>query len=377
MHMSWSVQIFRLVSSRTDSGLFCGKDQLTLGGQPLLIRTDLGLSPLPLGNLQQVFDAAYGVDTAIDAVSRLPCLQSIARALDASDLSYAAMLSLMLRLPEIDTSGMLRLRQMDGTPIGKYDDNEDRDQRGRWTSGGGQSSPAASKPVPSKIPANTATAQGIATPSTGRWPDKRRENPNIVPAQVGLPIPFPPLIPGGSFGSPKPKDDGFIFPPFTTPQSGTGQAVNDKATIDARTANDNKPRTCPDPSFEASSIGRTPGQLLYQSQISGLATGMGVRLNGVDFDGCRESDGTMLEAKTTGPWFFRVPDFVFRGFDEYKDVISQAFRQMYAAGSRKIEWHFSNPRVADFWEREFTRLNYRITVKYTPFIPATVKLFTV
>ena len=76
---------------------------------------------------------------------------------------------------------------------------------------------------------------------------------------------------------------------------------------------------------------------------------MGVRLNGVAFDGCRESDGTMLEAKTTGPWFFMVPDFVFRNFDEYTEIVSQAFRQIYASGSRKIEWHFSDPRVADFW----------------------------
>jgi hypothetical protein len=123
------------------------------------------------------------------------------------------------------------------------------------------------------------------------------------------------------------------------------------------------------------SVGRTPGQLLYQAQISGLATGMGVRLNGVDFDGCRESDGTMLDATVTGPWFLSLPDFVFRTLDEYKETIDQAFRQMYAAGSRKIEWHFSNQRAAEFWKGEFADLGYKITVKYTPFIPATVKVF--
>jgi hypothetical protein len=285
------------------------------------------------------------------------------------------MLSLMLRLPEIDPNGMSRLRQMSGAFVGKYDEDEPRDRQGRWTSGGGENSPVASKPVPSKVPANTAIAQRLATHSTGRWPDKHRENPDIVPAQIALPIPFPPLIPGGSLGPPKPKDD-FIFPPTSAPQTGAEQGANDNATTDARAATDNKTRACPNPSFEVDSIGRTPGQLLYQSQISGLATGMGVKLNGVDFDGCRESDGTMLEAKTTGPWFFRVPDFVFRGFDEYTGIINQAFRQMYAAGSRKLEWHFSDPRVADFWKREFARLDYRITVKYTPFIPAIVKIFT-
>jgi hypothetical protein len=285
------------------------------------------------------------------------------------------MLSLMLRMPEIDPNGMLRLRQMNGTSVEKYDDNEDRDQLGRWTSGGGQNSPAASKPMPSRASANTGTAPGTATPPTGRWPDKRRENPNIVPAQIGLPIPFPPLFPGGTLGSPKPRDDDSIFPPFTNPQTSTGQAANDTATTDARTANDNEPRACPDPSFEVTSIGRTPGQLLYQAQISGLATGMGVRLNGVDFDGCRQSDGTMLDATVTGPWFLKLPDSVFRKLAEYKETINQAFRQMYAAGNRKIEWHFSNQRAAKFWEGEFAELGYKITVKYTPFIPATIKVF--
>jgi hypothetical protein len=46
---------------------------------------------------------------------------------------------------------------------------------------------------------------------------------------------------------------------------------------------------------------------------------------------------------------------------------------MEAAGSRKLEWHFSDPRVAEFWRNEFTRLDYRITVRYTPFTPATIK----
>jgi len=105
---------------------------------------------------------------------------------------------------------------------------------------------------------------------------------------------------------------------------------------------------------------------------------MGVKLNDVEFDGCRESDGTMLEAKTTSPWFFEVPDFVFRNFDEYTKITNQAFRQTYAARSRKIEWHFSDPRVAAFWKDEFARLDFnKITVKYTPFAPAVVKILYV
>jgi hypothetical protein len=100
---------------------------------------------------------------------------------------------------------------------------------------------------------------------------------------------------------------------------------------------------------------------------------MGVNLNGVQFDGCRESDGTMLEAKNISPWFVDIPGSIFRTFSAYRDIIEQAGRQIIASGSRKIEWHFSDPRVAEFWRREFARLNFKITVRYTPMAPAIVK----
>jgi hypothetical protein len=38
----------------------------------------------------------------------------------------------------------------------------------------------------------------------------------------------------------------------------------------------------------------------YQEQISRLPRGFEVKLNGVRFDGCREGDGTMPEAKGPG-----------------------------------------------------------------------------
>jgi hypothetical protein len=352
--MSWSVQTFKLASNQTDPGLFCAKDQLTLGGQPLLIQTDVGLRGLPLDQLQNVFDAAYGANAGIDAASRFACLQSVGRALGKGDMSHAAMLSLMLRLPEIDPDGMSRLRKITGTRIRKYDEDEPRDQQGQWTSGSRGGSPQAS----------------------GRWPDRHRENPNIVPINrvLPIPIPLPPLMPGNPLNplTPKPKPP-YVLPPTSIPESGTGQGANDNARTDARAAANDDAKTCPDPSFEADSSDRTAAQLIYQTQISGLPPGMGTTLNGVKFDGCRESDGTMLEAKTTGAWFAFVPDSVFRTFKEYKETRDQAFRQIRAAGSREIEWHFSTPSAAGFWRREFSALNYRITVKYTPYTLTAVK----
>ena len=365
-----SIQMFALASRRSDPGLFCDGSELTLGGVSLLVKTQSGYQLRSAGDLNEIFDAAYGLENGIDLPSRLSGLLSVIRALNKGDRSHAMMLALLLRLPNIGLGGMERLCKLSATATAKYDDRQPRDWHGRWTDGSSGSEAARVGPRTRELSSHLA----------GHWPDVHGQNPNIVLTQGGsagpFPVPlFPPLFPGNPLNpqTPKKNDPPIIFPEPGVDQGGTGQGVNDNTAAGTQATSESEPKTCPDPQFELDSVNRTPGQLLYQSQISGLPVGEGVRFNGVDFDGCRESDGTLLEAKTTSPWFFSVPDFVFRGFKEYKDTLNQAFRQMEAAGSRKLEWHFSDPRVAEFWRNEFTRLDYRITVRYTPFIPTTMK----
>ncbi len=66
----------------------------------------------------------------------------------------------------------------------------------------------------------------------------------------------------------------------------------------------------------------------------------------VAFDDCRESDGTMIEAK--GPGYAGL---VKSGFLAEKiwneDWSLQADRQLAAAGSRDIEWFFAEPEAAE------------------------------
>src|SRR6185503_7434655 len=317
-------QTFALASRRSDPGLFCDGSELTLGGVSLLVKTQSGHKPRSVGELIEIFDAAYGLESGIDTQSRLPGLLSITRAIDKGDTSYAAMLALMLRLPNIEAGGMERLCKLSAAITTKYDDNQPRDWHGRWTSGNSSSQAAPTG----------STTRALSSQMAGHWPDVHRPNPNIVLTQGGgaagpFPVPiFPPLLPGNPLNpqTPKKQYPPIIFPAPDVHPSGAGQGANDNATTSTGATNNNKPEACPDPSFEVDSIGRTPGQLLYQSQISGLALGMGVKLNDVEFDGCRESDGTMLEAKTTSPWFFEVPDFAFRNFDEYTKTTNQAFR---------------------------------------------------
>lgn len=125
------------------------------------------------------------------------------------------------------------------------------------------------------------------------------------------------------------------------------------------------PELCPDPTVENTN-GRKGRGLRYQEQISGLPRGFDVQLNGVRFDGCRDSDGTMLEAKGPGylgplgkptkyPWL-RMRD----------EMLKQASRQVAAAGDRPIEWHFAEDGVADFMRTLFAERGFKISVIYTP-----------
>jgi hypothetical protein len=55
---------------------------------------------------------------------------------------------------------------------------------------------------------------------------------------------------------------------------------------------------CPEPTPATKRM--SPRSEAYQRQITELESGLVVRLNGIRFDGCRESDGTMLEVKGRG-----------------------------------------------------------------------------
>jgi Restriction endonuclease fold toxin 5 len=94
-----------------------------------------------------------------------------------------------------------------------------------------------------------------------------------------------------------------------------------------------------------------------------------VALNGVVFDGCRESDGTMLEAKGPGyAWAMRGPDQWMRNYDGLPDIMKQAQAQSEAAAGRAIEWHFAEQPVADYFRKAFADEGWsNITVLYTPY----------
>jgi len=128
-----------------------------------------------------------------------------------------------------------------------------------------------------------------------------------------------------------------------------------------------EPKLCPDPAPEKSILGRPERALAYQEQITNLPRGLAVELNGVSFDGCRESDGTMLEAKSGYQQFMDgQTDWLewFTGLQPMKDQMQQ---QSIAAVGRVVEWHFSEKPVASYM-REYVRNEKfsNIVVFWTP-----------
>ncbi|MGH6793754.1 MAG: hypothetical protein ACREDH_00755, partial [Methylocella sp.] len=90
----------------------------------------------------------------------------------------------------------------------------------------------------------------------------------------------------------------------------------------------------------------------YQAQISKLINpqrplepGLAVTLNGVLFDECNESNGTMIEAK--GQRFAYLLGYPRIADNLAKEWVDQATRQVQASGGRPIEWYFAEEAAAD------------------------------
>ena len=139
------------------------------------------------------------------------------------------------------------------------------------------------------------------------------------------------------------------------------------------------PKLCPDPGPDVPH-GASERAIKYQAQISALNNpqrplppGVAVSLTNpvtgarVAFDDCRESDGTMIEAK--GPGYadaLQKPFMVERLTDDW---IEQATRQVQASEGRPLEWYFAEEKAAAEAERIFANdkiLEDKIKIIYIP-----------
>ena len=141
--MSLIDHTFRLAKDATGLGLTCNLEGCALAGVPLLNRTLTGFAPRSAAEVGALMKIAYGQD--VDPKGLSAGLEVIAKALNQGDVGRAMVAALQLRLPELSWCGAAQLTKVHFM-LAKYDPNEPRDERGRWTTG--DTSPDSLEPIP-------------------------------------------------------------------------------------------------------------------------------------------------------------------------------------------------------------------------------------
>jgi hypothetical protein len=125
-------RMFKLANDASGLGLACTSDGLTLAGVPLLRNRTGQLEARPWPEVRHLMGQAYSVE--LEDTSLCRGLQVVAAALNTGDLALAMTASVLLKLPELDWNGAVRIARADDS-LRKYNFNPDqpRDWRGWWT----------------------------------------------------------------------------------------------------------------------------------------------------------------------------------------------------------------------------------------------------
>jgi len=376
-----------LFPSLTENGAFLGK------GLALLEQDEIGRwRSRPQNQLEAVLSVGYGVP--VDLSRRMQSLEIVAKALNDNDPCRAAIALVQAHFPPLPDSFATR-RMVEADHLQKTNLAYLTQPRvpagvpgaGQWTSGAADSISATAErslrwlmALGGRIAAPVAFAGGILFPD-----NTNLEASGSVPGHQGLNYRFSEmrltLIQNGDGGGARlvfsgtPDQDGFyrdrdgtivgraVGNSFMLDNDGVA-AMNtvqsDSSAASAVTTNDasDQPRLCPDPLPDVPG-NKSDRSVAYQTQISGLPPGLAIFYNGIMFDGCRTTDGTLLEAKGPG-----IAQHISDG-GEWKpyiidsgkaDLDKQLIRQSIAAGDRMIEWHVAEPPLASYI-RNFVRDN--------------------
>jgi hypothetical protein len=127
-----------------------------------------------------------------------------------------------------------------------------------------------------------------------------------------------------------------------------------------------QPKLCPDPTPE-NIRGRSDRAIAYQSQITGLPPGLQIVFNGERYDGCRESDGHLLEAKG-GAYgrFMADPNTWHEWFGKLRDMERQMYDHSRFSAGRIVEYHFAEKRPADYFRAHAAERYPNVIVYYSP-----------
>jgi hypothetical protein len=115
-------------------GVSWEKQGVALAGVPLLRQTGHGFAPRPAGQVQALVSKAYLIEADTAPVMR--GLEAVARALNDGNTPRARQEAALLKLPDLDWDGAVRIAQADEA-LTKYSEDQPRDWHGRWTVEGG------------------------------------------------------------------------------------------------------------------------------------------------------------------------------------------------------------------------------------------------
>jgi hypothetical protein len=103
---------------------------------------------------------------------------------------------------------------------------------------------------------------------------------------------------------------------------------------------DNQPKLCPAPTPEPKTT-QSQNSIDYQEYVSGLPYGWAINVGGVNFDGCDESTGNLLEAKADIDFMFDRNNVLFNWVKPKNNPTFQMETQAEKAlaAGRLVVWH--------------------------------------
>jgi hypothetical protein len=124
------------------------------------------------------------------------------------------------------------------------------------------------------------------------------------------------------------------------------------------------------PPYVPENEGMSDESRAYQRFITGLPDNTTIWVDGTKFDGCRNSDGTLLEAKGKYAHLLLADGSGLMPWVKEDVNLKQGIVQARIARTRgrMLEWHFKEERSFRFWRRVFSLnpLTRNIIVKHTP-----------
>jgi lysozyme len=166
-----SIPMFRL-AKRGGDGLCCDARGVGLGPVALVEAAQANGRRVyrrrPAEEIARTLALAYDPFSSDDLAHRLSGLDVAARALEAGDMAKAAVATVLLKLPPLSAEAAAKLARE--PTLKKYSPDQPRDERGRWTGGGGAAEANADDAASTRPVQVAADGTGVISDAGGILP---------------------------------------------------------------------------------------------------------------------------------------------------------------------------------------------------------------